>query len=273
MIRTSFERLETFLTADRTVIWVILLNAVVLFAMAFEPQRQDTWLHGLDYSFTTYFVLEASLKIRRNGLSGYFAVPWNIFDFVLVALSLPSYALLLVDVPDLSFLLLLRIARVIKFLRFIRFIPDIGQLLDGIRRALRASVFVILAFFVFTFVLSLLSFHIFRDSAPQHFGDPLLSFYSTFRVFTIEGWYEIPDDIAASSSAALGLFARIYFMVCTVGGGILGVSLINAIFVDEMLRNENDLVERRLDEVNAKLDDIARDLRHGDASRAPPGKR
>jgi voltage-gated sodium channel len=43
-------------------------------------------------------------------------------------------------------------------------------------------------------------------------------------------------------------------MAIVVSGGLFGLSLVNAIFVDEMLRNENDLFETRLDELSVKLD-------------------
>ncbi|GIW73185.1 MAG: hypothetical protein KatS3mg102_2727 [Planctomycetota bacterium] len=151
-------------------------------------------------------------------------------------------------------MLLLRLARIVKFFRFIRFVPNVRDLMDGAVRAMRASVFVLLAFFLFNFVVSLMTCHLFRNQAPEYFGNPLLAFYSTFKVFTIEGWYEIPDAIAAQAGGTMALFTRLYFMVVVIFGGLFGLSLVNAIFVDEMLRNENDLVERRLRELDAKLE-------------------
>jgi voltage-gated sodium channel len=239
---------------NRIILVAILLNAVVLSLLSFEALRHDIWLEALDYGFTTYFVIEMVLKIRHRGWHSYISVGWNRFDFVVVLLSLPSYAMLIFDIPDLSFLLVLRVARVVKFFRFMRFVPDIENLLAGTRRALRASFFVAVAFFGFNFVVALFSCHLFASVAPEYFANPAVSFYSIFKVFTVEGWYEIPDTISESLSPTFAFLVRLYFMGVVVSGGLFGLSLVNAIFVDEMLRNENDLIEQRLDDLAQKID-------------------
>jgi len=53
---------------------------------------------------------------------------------------------------NLDYLLVLRIARVFKFFRFLRFFPHIDELINGVQRALKASVIVLLGFFVFIFI-------------------------------------------------------------------------------------------------------------------------
>jgi voltage-gated sodium channel len=252
---------QWFFTADAVVMVVIALNSIVLFLLAFEDLHHSAALELLDYAFTTYFVIEVLVKIRKLTLRGYFAQGWNRFDFVVVMISLPSYAMLFLPIPDLSYLLLLRAARTLKFLRFMHFVPDMPKLVDGAKRALRASSVVVLGFFVLNFIVALLSYHLFHPYSPEYFGNPLLAFYSIFKIFTVEGWYEIPDTIAeASNSAALGMFARMYFMGVVIGGGLLGLSLVNAIFVDEMLRDENDHLELRLDYVDRSLSELERKL-------------
>lgn len=268
--RPEWNGVQRLFLDDRAIILAIILNALVLSLLSFEGLRRNPWLEALDYGFTTYFVIEAVLKIRMRGWHSYIARGWNRFDLMIVLLSLPSYAMLFFDVPDLSFLLLLRVARVVKFFRFIRFVPDIETLLAGTRRAVRASFFVVIAFFVFNFVIGLLSCHLFARIAPEYFGNPALAFYSIFKVFTVEGWYEIPDTISAELSPTLAFFVRIYFMAVVVSGGLFGLSLVNAIFVDEMLRNENDLIERRLDELSAKMDRLLASPAATPAATTPP---
>lgn len=241
---------------NRFILTAIVLNALVLSLLSFEGLRHNLWLELLDYAFTTYFVIEAVLKIRHRGFRSYVSSGWNRFDFVIVLISLPSYIALLLPIPDLSFLLLLRVARVIKFFRFIRFVPNIESLLAGTRRAVRASFFVVLAFFVFNFVIALLSCHLFAAIAPEHFGNPLVAFYSIFKVFTVEGWYELPDILSAQLSPLLALLVRLYFMAVVVSGGLFGLSLVNAIFVDEMLRNENDQIEQRLEHLTNQVERV-----------------
>ena len=239
---------------ERAILGAILANAMLLFVVSFQEVPDLRGLGALDYGFTSFFLLEALAKIQVMGLRGYLASNWNRFDFLLVLASLPSFLLLFMDIPDLSFLLVLRLARVARFFRFIRFIPNIEHLLAGVRRALRVSSLVLVAFFLYNCTLALISCHLFRDLAPEHFGNPLLALYSTFKIFTIEGWFEVPDRLAQELSAGAALGVRLYFVACVVTGGLFGLSIINAIFVDEMTSDNNDDISLEIDALHAKLD-------------------
>jgi len=57
-------------------------------------------------------------------------------------------------------------------------------------------------------VLSILTTHFFGQIVPEYFGNPLISSYTIFQIFTIEGWNEIPAAIAANSSPTVGILAR-----------------------------------------------------------------
>ena len=249
--------LTKFFLNEKAILWVILLNAAVIFAQGFNPERPlFEWLELFDNLFTLLFMIEAIVKIRVWGRATYFASSWNIFDFVLVLFAMPSFVAWVfnLNMASLEFLLVFRIMRVFKFFRFIRFIPNIDHIVNGLSRAVRASVLIILAFFVFNFTISLISCFLFRDSAPEYFRDPLLSFYSIFKVFTIEGWYEIPDSITEASSPVATFFTRLYFIVVLFFGGIFGLSLVNSIFVDTMVSDNNDALEEKIMELQRKID-------------------
>jgi len=249
--------LTKFFLNEKAILGVILLNAAVIFAQGFNPERPlFEWLEFFDNLFTLLFMIEAIVKIRVWGRATYFGSSWNIFDFVLVLFAMPSFVAWAfnLNMASLEFLLVFRIMRVFKFFRFIRFIPNIDHIVSGLGRAARASVLIIVAFFVFNFTISLISCFLFRDSAPEYFRDPLLSFYSIFKVFTIEGWYEIPDSITEESSPVATFFTRLYFIVVLFFGGIFGLSLVNSIFVDTMVSDNNDALEEKIMELQRKID-------------------
>ena len=61
-----------------------------------------------------------------------------------------------------------------------------------------------------------------------------------FKVFTVEGWFTIPDEIAAAAaSPVVGWAVRGFFAFAVTTGGILGLSMANAVFVDEMVMDNN----------------------------------
>ena len=47
---------------------------------------------------------------------------------------------------------------------------------------------------------------------------------------------------------------RLYFCLLLIGGGIIGMSLINSIFVDALAADNNDDVKAKLDDMERKLD-------------------
>ncbi len=243
---------------ERFILLLIVLNALTIFLQGFDQDGTTVanWLEGFDQAFTLCFLVEALVKITSSGARRYFREAWNLFDFVLVALALPSFCIwaLGLEFLDLDFLLIFRVLRIFKFFRVLRFIPNIEHLLRGVARASRSSVIILFAFFVFNFIISILSFSFYRGLAPEYFSDPLLALYSTFKVFTVEGWYEIPDLIAERASPATAFFTRIYFVVLLFGGGIFGLSLINSIFVDNMLSDNTEELEKQVARIEDKID-------------------
>ncbi len=255
---------------ERFVLLLIVLNAVTIFLQGFDQDGSTfaCWLEGIDQGFTLLFLVEMVVKTVRHGFVRYFRDAWNVLDFTLLVLALPSLVVWLfgLNFIDLDFLLIFRVMRIFKFFRVLRFIPNIEHLLRGVARASSSSIIILFAFFIFNFIVSILSFSFYRNLAPEYFKDPLLALYSTFRVFTVEGWYEIPDVIAERSSPATAFFTRIYFVALLFGGGIIGLSLINSIFVDNMMSDNTEELEKQVARIEAKLDTLL-------AERASGGKR
>ena len=85
-------------------------------------------------------------------------------------------------------------------------------------------------------------------------GTPIDSIYSIFRLFTIEGWYDIPDAVASAYGTWGIVLARLYFIFLLILGGIIGLSLINSVFVDAMMSDNNDEIKEKLSEMEKKMD-------------------
>ncbi|GAB4429022.1 MAG: hypothetical protein OHK0039_47630 [Bacteroidia bacterium] len=255
----TMQKLQRLFTHDPYVALVISLNAVVLCLLSFKALENNLLLEGLDVALLLYFLFEAVFKIRQQSWRVYIASGWNRFDFLIVLLTIPSVMLLFrASLSNFAFVFLFRIIRVLRFFKFLKFIPNIGELVAGVQRAFKASVFVLLAFFLYSFVVSLISCRLFQTASPDLFGDPVTSFYNIFKVFTIEGWYEIPEQVIADgqmAGAAL-FFTKLYFILIVLSGGLFGLSIVNAIFVEEMVRDNNDLLEARVLEIDRKLDQL-----------------
>lgn len=261
---------------------VVLVDALALTAMSFTD-AEHVGLHHLaepveamvyriaaliDLFCVVYFVAETSLKIGSFGWRRYWARGWNRFDFCVVMASIPVIVAPLMSIDELGVLMALRLGRLFRLFRLMHFIPNRAHLWLGVKRALKASVGIFLALLIINLVFSLGATQLFGRIAPEHFGNPALSTYSLFRVFTVEGWYEIPDAIAGRAPhAAIGILARIYFMGAVLVGGIFGVALANAVFVDEMTVDNNDDLKRKIDTLVGEVRALRAELEGRDPSK------
>ncbi|MBR4533604.1 MAG: ion transporter [Bacteroidaceae bacterium] len=237
---------------ERIVMGVILVNSAVIFIQAYGVESQ--WLTLIDIICTLIFVGEMALKMRVEGFLGYWRSNWNRLDGTLVLLSLPSIWFSFMHMTDLSFLLIFRMLRAFRFFRVIHFFPGVEQLGRNFRKAMSESMSLFVGYFIIIIIFSLLSTSLFGHAAPQYFGNPTESIYSVFRLFTIEGWYEIPNVLSKEFGPWGVLFTRLYFVFLLVLGGVIGLSLINSVFVDAMVSDNNDDLLERIDQLEEKID-------------------
>lgn len=230
------------------------------------PETNRLILSLIDNTITGLFIIEVIIKFREFGIKNYFKSNWNKLDFILIALSVPVLVsfMLNIETADISFLLIFRVMRVFKSFRFLKFVPGIENLIKGIQRALKASIIVLLGFVIYIFIIGIFSFYLFKSSAPEYFSNPLTSLYSIFKIFTIEGWYEIPEQITKEYSSILAFFTYFYFIFILLTGGILGLSLVNSIFVDAMVSDNNDELEQKIDNLDKKITELVTQINKHD---------
>ena len=252
---------KSIFTSERFVLLVILINSVIIFLQ--ESGVKAPVVNVIDASCTIFFILEMIVKHKELGFKGYWSSGWNRMDGILVILSIP--ALISYFIPaqlmDLSILLILRILRVFRFFRLIHIFPNFAATMRGFGKALKDSLPIFAGFIILILIIALFSCALFKDIAPQYFGTPWDSIYSTFRLCTVEGWYEIPDVLAASLAPGLVIWVRIYFVIILILGGIIGLSLVNSIFVDAMVSDNNDELELEVKRLNEKIDTLTEEIR------------
>jgi voltage-gated sodium channel len=251
--------IKKLLLNDKFILGLIVLNSIILFIGAYFPSEKERWILSIiDNSITTLFILELIVKGTTYGLRSYFKSNWNKLDIVLILLSVPALITFIfnIHIVDFSFLLVFRIMRVFKAFRFFKFIPNVGDLVAGVQRALKASVFVFLGFAIYIFIIGVLSYYLFQHSGSEYFSTPLVSLYSTFKIFTVEGWFEIPEQIIFNYSKTQIFLTYLYFIFVVLTGGIFGLSIVNSIFVDSMVSDNNDELEKKIDNLDAKITEM-----------------
>lgn len=250
-------RLVNFIISEKAVIIVIVINAIAMFFDAFPSISAATGgsLIWVDYACVIYFIVEAVLKMAYLDSEDYWDNNWNRFDFFVVIASTPTLLEPFLDVKIFSAVLILRLGRLARFFKLLRFVPDGPKIWLGVKRALKASVAVFLALLLLNIIFAMGGTILFSSIVPDHFANPLVSCYTMFKVFTVEGWHSIPDEVAAraGTSDAAAIIIKLYFIVAVLVGGILGLSIANAVFVDEMTADNTLTLEKMVDTLRAEL--------------------
>lgn len=95
-----------------------------MLTMAFETHNQDILTVGILNAFNDYFTAMYALEclIKIIGLrQHYFKIPWNVFDFILVLLSMLDW--FIIDEVNFPFPpTLLRVIRVVRIGRVLRLV-------------------------------------------------------------------------------------------------------------------------------------------------------
>jgi len=247
-------RIKNIFLNEYFILGLIVSNALLIFVQEFE--LKGNILDYFEPVFTALFVVEMFVKIHEYGFEKYISIGWNKLDFILVLVAIPSIAVIFFNDSylQLNIFLSLRVFRVFKFFRLVRFFPNVSSLVSSIQRALKASYLVLAGFFLLIFVISLVTCSLYKNIAPEYFDNPAHSFYTIFRLFSIEAWYEIPDLIASRTSPFIAFISKLYFIILLLCGGILGLSLVNSIFVDAMVSDNNDDLQKEVSQLSKKIE-------------------
>lgn len=164
----------------RFLIAVILLNAVILGLETFPPlmERAGGLLVAIDRACLAIFVAELAARLYAQGLR-FFRSGWNIFDFVIVGISL---------VPANEGLSVLRALRILRVLRVVSAVPSLRRVVNGLGRALPGMGSVFLLILLIYYIAAVIATKLFAASFPDWFGSLGSSAYSLFQIMTLESW-------------------------------------------------------------------------------------
>lgn len=204
---------------------LILINAVTLGLETSETvmAKYGGQLRMLDHVILCCFVLEILLKLFACGFR-FFKSGWNVFDLLIVGISLA---------PAAGPFSILRTLRILRVLRLISVVPRLRRVISALLTAIpgMASVMMILMIiFYITAVMATQTFGTNPDADMQkYFGDIGNSMFTLFQIMTLEGW----NDIAAAT-LALYPMAWIFFVIFITIASFAVLNLFIGIIVDAM---------------------------------------
>jgi voltage-gated sodium channel len=261
------DRLQRVIESPRFsnfIIGVIVFNAVILGLETYPSimSRAGPLLVTLDHLCLAVFVAEIAMKliVYRHR---FFTSGWNIFDFLIVAVSLA---------PGAGSLSVLRALRILRVLRVISVIPRLRRVVEGFILALPGMGSVFLLMGLVFYIGSVMATKLFAASFPEWFGSLGASAYSLFQIMTLESWSMGIVRPVMEVYPQAWLFFVPFIMVTTFAVVNLLVGLIVNSMQDAHSEEANastdayrDEVIRRLSAIEARLD------RDGAADRSDKG--
>ena len=130
-LRDRFAAVHENKLFQAAVIFVILVSALVIGAKTYEiPSGWIRVLGILDTGITLLFLVEIIVRMaaERGGLRAFFRRGWNVFDFVIVTMSL-------IPVEGTKMALLGRLLRIFRVLRLVSLVPELQVLIAALVKA------------------------------------------------------------------------------------------------------------------------------------------
>jgi voltage-gated sodium channel len=206
------------------IIGVILVNAVLV-GLETSPDlvaRYGAQFDLLNMAIIAIFVVELTIRLVSYlpRIDRFFRDGWNVFDLVIVVLSLlPAGG---------SFATVARLARLLRVVRLISVFPELRLIVGTMLRSLSSMGSVILLLALVMYVYAVLGYHLFGAIDPAHWGDLGLSVRTLFEVLTLEGWLELQADVLPAVPGAY-LFFGTYVL--------LAVFIVVNLFIAVILNN------------------------------------
>ena len=180
---TFRERVAAYLERDivkNVIIGVIIFNAVILGLETSDPvmTAAGPLIVTLDKLCLAVFVVEIAAKLFAHR-GRFWRSGWNIFDFIIVGISL---------IPTGQIFSVLRALRILRVLRVISVAPRLRRVVEGFVTALPGMGSVFLLMGIIFYIGAVMATKLFGATFPEWFGTLGRSAYSLFQIMTLESW-------------------------------------------------------------------------------------
>jgi len=237
------------------VISVIIISAITVGFRTYEEALNPEiylYLSYLDYFITTFFLIEIVIRILAEAnFKDFFKKPWNLFDFIIVSISL-------IPIELLNSVLLARLVRVFRLLRLVSFIPQFRVLIESFIKAIPRVSYILLFMFVEFYIFAAVGSILFADISSKHWGNVGLAMLTLFQTATLEGW---PDLMY--QSLEVQRYSWIFFVVFIILNSLVFMNMIIGVIIDVIVKaNDEEMPEniRLLNEISLRIDSLEKKI-------------
>ena len=213
------------------IIAVILFNSLLL-GLNTSSQIKANFgglLNTLDMLCLVIFTIELALRLFCYRLAFFTNSDkwWNIFDFLIVAISFVAI--------EYS---VLRTLRTLRILRLISSVPAMRVVVDAVLKTIPAMLSISALLSIFYYVYGVLCVEFFGEKFPEWFGTLPRALYTLFQIMTLESW----SMGIVRPVMEVYPYAWIVFVSYIVIVGMIALNLIVGVIVNslnEITQNKN----------------------------------
>ena len=242
---------------------LILLSAVIIGLETYPDLAKKHYdlLSLVDQLIIALFTIEIALKIISNGKKPwlYFSDPWNVFDFVIVAVCLIPF-------NDTHYFAVFRILRVLRILRMITVFPKLRLLISALIKSIPSMGYILMLIGVLFYVYAIVGVFLFGATDPMHFGDLHHAFVTLFKILTLEGWTDIMNAHIFGKSVEnnmqiISIWPFFYFSSFILIGAMIIMNLFIGVIMNSMEESKKEL-SQELNDIKYKENDTEELYKH-----------
>ena len=228
----KFQEIRDNKAFEMFVIAIIIFSSLMIGVRTYNlhPIAENTLIF-LDYAVTLFFLIEIIIRMAAEPrLLDFFKKGWNVFDFIIVVVSL-------IPLDDSEYALIARMLRLFRVMRLISFIPELRVLVSALISALPRMGYVALLMFIIFYLYAVIGNLLFGALNPVLWGDLGISLLTLFRVATFEDWTDVMYE-----AMTLYSLSWIYFITFIFFSAFVFLNMMIGIVV-EVLDEEHKKME------------------------------
>ena len=206
------------------VIAVIVASAIYAGISSYDLAPQyDIYLDVFDYAITIFFLIEIVIRIiSERSLIKFFRDGWNIFDFLIVTISL-------IPISNVESIFVARLLRIIRVLRIITVVPAFRHIIDSLVLSIPRVGFIALLMFIFMYVWGAIGTMFFGTVDPENWGNIGLALITLVQVATYDDWAAIMGNVIEVYP-----YAWIFFVSFIIINAVILLNMVIGVIVDVM---------------------------------------
>ena len=210
------------------VISVIIASALYAGVSSYNEVISSDYIFLLkifDYSITLFFTIEILIRIiAERSLINFFKDGWNVFDFLIVSISL-------IPIGGAESVFVARLLRIVRVLRIVTVVPAFRHIIDSLIKTIPRIGFIALLMFIFIYIWGAIGTLFFDGIDPERWGNIGVAMLTLVQVATYDDWAAVMRQLTIVYPAAW-----IYFVSFIIVNAVVLLNMVIGVIVDVMTK-------------------------------------